>query len=77
MNSIEKEISYQSTNSYSTLNTLNAKTKTVWLDDSWYGIQIDDEETTADNQFEFAEIVKILLTDKQQNDFIMIDTNTF
>ena len=31
MNSTEKEISYQSTNSYSTLNTLNAKTKTVWL----------------------------------------------
>ena len=31
MNSTEKEISYQSTNSYSTLNTLNTKTKTVWL----------------------------------------------
>ena len=31
MNSIEKEISYQSTNSYSTLNTLNTKTKNVWL----------------------------------------------
>ena len=31
MNSTEKEISYQSTNSYSTLNTLNTKTKNVWL----------------------------------------------
>ena len=27
------------------------KTKTVWLDDSWYGIQIDGEDTKADNQF--------------------------
>ncbi|OUR90772.1 esterase [Flavobacteriales bacterium 34_180_T64] len=31
MNSVEKEISYQSTNSYSTLNTLNAQTKNVWF----------------------------------------------
>ena len=31
MNSTEKEISYRSTNSYSTLNTLNTKTKNVWL----------------------------------------------
>ena len=51
------------------------KTKTVWLDDTWHGIQIDDEDTKAENQFEFAEIVKILLTDKQQNDFTMIDAN--
>lgn len=51
------------------------KTKTVWLDDTWYGIEIDGEDTKADNRFEFAEIVKILLTDKQQNDFKMIDTN--
>ncbi|WP_418638912.1 alpha/beta hydrolase [Winogradskyella sp.] len=31
MNSQEKEISYTSTNSYSTLNTLTERTKTVWL----------------------------------------------
>ena len=31
MNSTEKEISYTSTNSYSTLNTLSSKTKTVWF----------------------------------------------
>jgi len=31
MNSTEKEISYTSTNSYSTLNTLTNKTKTVWF----------------------------------------------
>ena len=31
MNSTEKEISYTSSNSYSTLNTLTSKTKTVWL----------------------------------------------
>lgn len=31
MNSQEKEISYQSTNSYSTLNTLTETTKNVWL----------------------------------------------
>ena len=51
------------------------KTKTVWLDDSWYGIQIDGEDTKADNQFEFSEKVKILLTDKQQYNFTIIDTN--
>ena len=51
------------------------KTKTVWLDDTWHGIQIDGEDTKADNRFEFAEIVKILLTDKKQDDFTMIDTN--
>lgn len=31
MNSTEKEISYTSTNSYSTLNSLTSKTKTVWF----------------------------------------------
>jgi len=31
MNSTEKEISYTSTNSYSTLNKLTSKTKTVWF----------------------------------------------
>ena len=31
MNSEEKEISYSTTNSYSTLNTLTAKTKNVWF----------------------------------------------
>ncbi|AUP81209.1 alpha/beta hydrolase [Flavivirga eckloniae] len=31
MNSTEKEISYQTTNTYSTLNTLTSKTKHVWL----------------------------------------------
>ena len=31
MNSKEKEISYQTTNSYSTLNTLSQHTKNVWL----------------------------------------------
>ncbi len=31
MNSTEKEISYTSTNSYSTLNTLTSQTKTVWF----------------------------------------------
>ena len=31
MNSTEKEISYQTTNSYSTLNSLNKNTKNVWL----------------------------------------------
>jgi predicted esterase len=31
MNSTEKEISYTSTNSYSTLNSLTHKTKTVWF----------------------------------------------
>ena len=51
------------------------KTKTVLLDDTWHGIQIDGEDTKAEDRFEFAEIVKILLTDKQQEDFMMIDTN--
>ena len=51
------------------------KTKTVFLDDTWHGIEIDGEDTKSDNRFEFAEIVKILLTDKQQNDFTIIDTN--
>jgi len=31
MNSTEKEISYQTTNSYSTLNTLTQHTKNVWF----------------------------------------------
>jgi predicted esterase len=31
MNSIEKEVSYNTTNSYSTLNTLTDKTKNVWF----------------------------------------------
>lgn len=31
MNSVEKEISYKTTNSYSTLNTLTQKTKYVWF----------------------------------------------
>jgi predicted esterase len=31
MNSSEKEISYQTTNSYSTLNTLTEKTKNIWF----------------------------------------------
>lgn len=31
MNSIEKEVSYNTTNSYSTLNTLTSKTKNVWF----------------------------------------------
>ena len=51
------------------------KTKTVFFDDTWHGIEIDDVDTKADNKFEFAEIVKILLTDKQQNDFTVEDTN--
>jgi len=51
------------------------KTQTVWLDDTWYGIEIDGKDTKAQNGFEFAEIVKILLTDKQQNDFTIIDSN--
>ena len=36
MNSIEKKISYQTTNSYSSLNTLTASTKNVWF--VWHGI---------------------------------------
>jgi len=31
MDSIEKEVSYNATNSYSTLNTLTDKTKNVWF----------------------------------------------
>ncbi|MCK0178504.1 esterase [Flavobacteriaceae bacterium S0862] len=31
MNSVEKEISYKSTNSYSSLNTLTGKTKNIWF----------------------------------------------
>jgi len=31
MDSLEKEVTYQSTNTYSTLNTLTDKTKNVWL----------------------------------------------
>lgn len=31
MNSVEKEISYKTTNSYTTLNTLTKKTKNVWF----------------------------------------------
>ena len=46
------------------------KTKTVWLDDTWYGIQIEGEDTRADNRFEFADIVDILLTEKQKEDYI-------
>jgi len=51
------------------------KTKTVFLDDAWYGIEIDGLDTKSDNQYEFAEIVDILLTDKQKHEFIIIDTN--
>jgi len=51
------------------------KTKTVILDDIWHGIEIDGKDTRATNEYEFAEIVKILLTDKQQNDFTIIDSN--
>ena len=51
------------------------KTKTVWLDDTCYGIEIEGEDTKADNKFEFAEIVDILLNDKQKTDFTIIDTN--
>ena len=51
------------------------KTKTVWLDDTWYGIEIDGEDTKAINKFEFADIVDILLTEKQRKDYIGDDTS--
>lgn len=51
------------------------KTKTILLDDIWHGIEIDDVDTKAENQFEFREIVNILLTDKQKYKFTTEDTS--
>ena len=50
------------------------KTKTVWLDDTWYGIEFDGEDVKASGKFEFADIVDILLTKKQKEDYIGNDT---
>lgn len=44
-------------------------TKTVLLDDTWYGIEIDGIDVKAENRYEFAEIVDILLTLKQRTEF--------
>jgi len=51
------------------------KTKTVWLDDTWYGIEVDGTDIKAENRYEFAEIVNILLTPRQREDFICNDKN--
>jgi hypothetical protein len=51
------------------------KTKTVWLDDTWYGIEFDGEDVKASGKFEFADIVDILLTEKQKEDYIGNDTS--
>jgi len=51
------------------------ETKTVFLDDTWHRIEIDGIETKSDNKYEFAEIMDILLTDKQKQQFTIIDTN--
>ena len=51
------------------------KTKTVWLDDTWYGIEINGDDVKANHKFEFAAIVGILLTEKQKEDYIGNDIN--
>jgi hypothetical protein len=51
------------------------KTKTVWLDDTWYRIEIDGLDTKSGNRYEFAEIVDILLTPKQKQEFIENNTS--
>ena len=51
------------------------KTKTVWLDDAWYGIEFEGEDVKASGKFEFAKIVDILLTEKQKEDYIGNDTS--
>ena len=49
--------------------------KTILIDDTWYAIEIDGKDTRLVSEFEFAEILKILLTDKQLSSFVMVDTN--
>jgi len=49
------------------------KTKTVLLDDVLCGIEISGLDTKACNEYEFAEIVNILLTPKQRQQFIEND----
>ena len=51
------------------------KTKTVWLDDTWYIIELEYESVKACGKFEFADIVDILLTEKQKEDYIGNDTS--
>ena len=51
------------------------KTKTVFLDDTWFGIEIDGVDTKADNKFQFSEIVDILLTQIQRRQFTENDTS--
>jgi hypothetical protein len=51
------------------------ETKTVFLDDTWHRIEIDGIDTKSDNKYEFEEILDILLTDKQKQQFTIIETN--
>lgn len=51
------------------------KTRTVWLDDTWHGIEIDGLDTKSQNRYEFAEIVNILLTPRQKKQFTENDTS--
>lgn len=51
------------------------KTKTVLLDDTWYRIEIDGEGVKSSGRSEFAEIVNILLTEKQKEYYIGDDTS--
>jgi len=51
------------------------KTKTILLDDVCYSIDVDDQDNKMDNRFEFGEVVNILLTQKQHEDFICNDTS--
>lgn len=49
--------------------------KTVFFDDTWYGVTIEVDEIDIKNQYEFAQIVDILLTEKQQEEFTCNDTS--
>lgn len=50
-------------------------TKTVWLDDTWYVIEVDGTDVKAENRYEFSDIVDILLTPSQREKFIGDDRN--
>jgi len=49
--------------------------KTVLFDDTWYYITVEEDEFDIKNEFEFKEILKILLTEKQQIEFTCNDTS--
>ena len=51
------------------------KIKTILLDDVCYSVDIDGQDNKTVNRFEFGEVVNILLTQKQHEDFIRNDTS--